>query len=207
VVKKDINLQIARKTPRTKIRGQQTGKVKILQRRHMQSHQIVVYIVIIVTKQDTSITAGHDDLMKCTEKSTYRGYFKNALGKKIPVYLSDVLHVPGLNVNLLSITKCINKPGKQFQGTHKRLVLVKKGVRIDFEKKLNYGTGTLYASDITPTAKQTETAYAITEGPFAIINFDKFHSMIGHSHNAILKETEQANKIQLTGVHHLPCTH
>jgi hypothetical protein len=47
---------------------------------------------------DASITVGHDDLMKCTEKDTYRGYFKNALGKKIPVYLTDVLHVPGLYV-------------------------------------------------------------------------------------------------------------
>jgi hypothetical protein len=68
---------------------------------------------------DASITAGHDELMKCTEKGAYRGYFKNALRKKIPVYLTNVLHVPGLNVNLFSITKCIKKPGIQFQGTHK----------------------------------------------------------------------------------------
>jgi hypothetical protein len=83
---------------------------------------------------DASITAGHDDLMKSTEKGTYRGYFKNALGKPIKVYLTDVLHVTGLNVNLFSITKCIYKPGIQFQGTHKNLVLLLKGVRIDFEK-------------------------------------------------------------------------
>jgi hypothetical protein len=38
-------------------------------------------------------------------------------------------------------------------------------------------------------------------------NFDKFHSMMGHPHNAVLKETAKANKIQLTGVHHHPCTH
>jgi hypothetical protein len=30
---------------------------------------------------------------------------------------------------------------------------------------------------------------------------------MGHPHNAVLKETAQANKIQLTGVHHRPCTH
>jgi hypothetical protein len=117
---------------------------------------------------DASITAGHDDLMKCTEKGTYRDYFKNALGKKIPVYLTNVFHVPSLNVNKFSITKCIKKPGIQFQGTHKVLVLLVKGVRIDFEKQLTYGTGNLYATDITPTVKQTEAAYAITEGAFAI---------------------------------------
>jgi hypothetical protein len=156
---------------------------------------------------DASITAGHDYLMKCTEKGTYRGYFKKALGKKIPVYLTDVLHVPGLNVNLFSITKCINKAGKHFQGTHKNLVFLVNVIRIDFEKQLTYGTGTVYASDITPTVKQTETAYAITEGAFAIINFDKFHRMMGHPHNAPLKESAQANKIQLKGVHRRPCTH
>jgi hypothetical protein len=31
--------------------------------------------------------------------------------------------------------------------------------------------------------------------------------MMGHPHNAVLKETALANKIQLTGVHHRPCTH
>jgi hypothetical protein len=118
-----------------------------------------------------------------------------------------VIHVPGLNVNLFSITKCIRKPGIQFQGTHKNLVLLVKGVRIDFEEQLTYGTGTLYASDITPTVKQTETAYAITEAAFAIINFDKFHSMMGHPQNAVLKETVQANKIPLTGLYHRTCTH
>jgi hypothetical protein len=141
------------------------------------------------------------------KKGTYRGYFKNALGKKIPVYLTNVLNVPGLNVNLFSITKCINKPQIQFQGTHKNLVSLVKGVRIDFEKQLTYGTVTLYASDITPTAKQTESAYAIIEGAFAIIIFDEILSMMGHPHNAVLKGNAQANKIQLTGVHHCPGIH
>jgi hypothetical protein len=118
------------------------------------------------------------------------------LWKKIPVYLTDVLHVPGLNVNLFSITNCINKPGIDFQGTHKNLVLKVQGLRV-----------TLYASDITPKSKQVESAYAITEGAFAIINFDKFHIMMGHPHNAVIKETAKANKIQLTGAHHRPCTY
>jgi hypothetical protein len=128
---------------------------------------------------DASITAGNDDLMICTEKGTHREYFENTLGKKIPVYLTDVLDVLGLNGNLFSITKCIDKPGIQFQGTHKNLVLLVKGVKLDFEKEITYGTGTLYASNITPTVKQTESAYAITEGAFATINLDKFHSMMG----------------------------
>jgi hypothetical protein len=160
-----------------------------------------------VMPYDASIAAWHDDLMKCTDKGIYRVYFKNARGKKIRVYFTDVLHVPGLNFKLFSITKCINKPKIQFQGTHTNLFLLVKAVRINFDKQLTYGTGTLYASDITTTAKQTETSNTITEGAFAIINFDKFHIMMGHPLNEVLKETAQANKIQLTGVHHCPCTH
>jgi hypothetical protein len=56
VVKKYINLHVAGKTPRIKIQGPQTGKVKIHKRQHMQSQKIVVYIVIIVAKQDTQKT-------------------------------------------------------------------------------------------------------------------------------------------------------
>jgi hypothetical protein len=81
---------------------------------------------------------------------------------------------------------CINKPGIQFQGTHKNLVVLVKGVSIDFEKQLTCGSVTQYASDITPTIYKNETAYAISEGAFANINFDKFHSMMGHPHNAFL---------------------
>jgi hypothetical protein len=47
----------------------------------------------------------------------------------------------------------------------------------------------------------------MTEGAFAIINLDKFHSMMGHPHNAVLKETAQANMIKISLDHHCPCTH
>jgi hypothetical protein len=41
----------------------------------------------------------------------------------------------------------------------------------------------------------------------AIMNFDKFHRIMGHPHNAVLKETTKANKIQITGIHHHPWNH
>jgi hypothetical protein len=39
------------------------------------------------------------------------------------------------------------------------------------------------------------------------LDFNKFHDILGHPHNVTLKETAKANNIQLTGVHHRPCTH
>jgi hypothetical protein len=70
------------------------------------------------------------------------------------------------------------------RGTHNILVFLFKGVRIDFEKELE----TIYASDITPTVNKPEKSYAIIEGALAIINFDKFHSMMVHPHMQFLKK-------------------
>jgi hypothetical protein len=39
------------------------------------------------------------------------------------------------------------------------------------------------------------------------MTFDKFHSIMGHPNNAVLKETAKAHNIQLTDVHHIPCQH
>jgi hypothetical protein len=39
------------------------------------------------------------------------------------------------------------------------------------------------------------------------MEFNKFHNILGHPHNVTLKEKVKANNIQLTGVHHKPCTH
>jgi hypothetical protein len=65
--------------------------------------------------------------------------------------MENVLYVPGLNVNLFSTIKYIDKPEVKFKGTYQNLVLIINGVRIDFDKQLTYGSVKLYASDITPT--------------------------------------------------------
>jgi hypothetical protein len=39
------------------------------------------------------------------------------------------------------------------------------------------------------------------------MTFDKFHSIMGHPNNAVLKETSKAHNIQLPDVHLRPCQH
>jgi hypothetical protein len=39
------------------------------------------------------------------------------------------------------------------------------------------------------------------------MTFDKFHSIMGHPKNAVLKETAKSHNIQLTDVHHRPYQH
>jgi hypothetical protein len=71
----------------------------------------------------TEKTLGNEDLFQCTEKRIYRGFFKNIHVKDVPIVLQDVMHVPWLAVNLLSIAKCITKQGVQFSANIKNFVL------------------------------------------------------------------------------------
>jgi hypothetical protein len=74
-----------------------------------------------ITPITRAITMGNDDRFQCTEKGIYRVFFKNKNEIDIPIVLQEVLHVPWLAVNLLSITKCITKQGVQFSANNRNL--------------------------------------------------------------------------------------
>jgi hypothetical protein len=65
---------------------------------------------------DTKVTAGNNMTMKCTVKGDYVGYLQSK-GRQVMVTVKDVLYVPRLNVNLLSVTQCLRLPGVTFVET------------------------------------------------------------------------------------------
>jgi hypothetical protein len=71
----------------------------------------------------TEVFVGSEQLIPCTEKCTYRGFLKNRFCKNIPICLQDLIYVPNLTVNLLSITKCISKYGAQFTANNSKSFL------------------------------------------------------------------------------------
>jgi hypothetical protein len=99
---------------------------------------------------------------------------------------------------LLSIPKCITKQGVQFSANNQNLFLSISGTQIKFDKEMQHGTGNLFAIDIKPLS---------FEAAHSILYFSKIHDILGHHHKIFLNETEIADNIQLTGVHHRPCTH
>jgi hypothetical protein len=101
---------------------------------------------------NSQITLGNEHQFQCTEKGIYRGFFKNKHGKDVPIVLQDVLHVPWLAVNLLSIIKCITKHGVQFSANNHNLFLSISGAQIQFDKEIQHGTGKLFAIDIKPSS-------------------------------------------------------
>jgi inhibitor of KinA sporulation pathway (predicted exonuclease) len=141
---------------------------------------------------------GNDDRFQCTQKGIHRGFFKNKHGIDVPNILQEVLHVTWLAVNLLSITECITKQGVQFSANKRSLFLSINGTQIKFNKEMKHGSGKLFVIDIQPLS---------CEADYLVLDFDKFHDIMGHPHNVTLKETARENNIQLTGVHHRACTH
>jgi hypothetical protein len=110
-----------------------------------------------ITPITSEITTGNEDKFQCTEKGIYRGFFKNKHGNDVPIVLQDVLCVPWLAVNLLSITKCITRQGVQFSANNRNLFLSIRGTQINFDKEIKHGTGKLFTIDIQPLS--CEAAY------------------------------------------------
>jgi hypothetical protein len=66
------------------------------------------------------------------------------------------------------------------------------GTQIKLSTELQHGSGKLFAIDI-----KTQSC----EAAYLILDFSKFHIILGHPHNVTLKETAQANNIPLKGIH------
>jgi hypothetical protein len=71
----------------------------------------------------TTVTVSNNSSMPCTSKGTYRGVSTNPDGSTILITLHDVLYVPQLKVNLLSITKCMTNPSVTLFGSSTSLAL------------------------------------------------------------------------------------
>jgi hypothetical protein len=52
----------------------------------------------------------------------------------------------------------------------------------------------LYAADIKTILKQNPMEQVSPEAPNLAMNFGKFHSIMGHPNNAVLKETAKATQ-------------
>jgi hypothetical protein len=154
-----------------------------------------------IQELDTKVTAAKNMNMQCTLKSDHVGNLQSE-GRQVRVTLNDILYVPWLNVNLLAFTLCLKYPGVTFGGDI-------EGLGLSFRGKhwLIHGNGKLYAADIKPILKQHPMNQVSPEAANLAMTFDKFHKIMGHPNNVVIKETAKAHSIQLTDVHHRPCQH
>jgi hypothetical protein len=135
-----------------------------------------------IEKVDTYVTAWTDDFMQCKEKETFRDYMVNQGGRRILVCLQDVLYVPELKVNLLSITTEIEMPSVSFKASSENFAIYLNGKEIKFLKHLEHGSGRLYATDIIPQNKEAVLNYGIWQNK----------QCFGTPSNAILKKQQNS---------------
>jgi Reverse transcriptase (RNA-dependent DNA polymerase) len=156
------------------------------------------YLTDITEITDEYITAANAIEFPITKKGTYRGYGFDHKNNKILFTLEDVLCVPKLGVNLLSITKCTSNPNLSFQSNSKGSILKfqREGRFMKFDIKLEHGTGILYATNLVPYEKETANL---------VMNFSKLHSLLGHPNDATLKQTAKHNGFTLVNVPEGPC--
>jgi hypothetical protein len=145
---------------------------------------------------NTTVTVGYNSSMPCTSKGTYRGVSTNPDGTTVTITLQDVLYVPQLNVNLLSITKCMGNPSVTLFGSSNSLALQFGSNTLLFGKERLHGSGKLYATDIVPLSTETTNL---------AVSYDTYHSMLGHPNAQVVRNTAKHHNVTLTNLHNRPC--
>jgi transposase InsO family protein len=145
---------------------------------------------------DITVSVGNDAEMRCDEIGTFNGYVEGEKGMRIPISLKDVLYVPSLRVNLLSITKCISSPNVTLFGSKFHMGINFQGHNVKFTKELSHGSGKLFAIDIIPNN---------TEIALITMDFNHLHSILGHPNNYTLRTTAHHHNIHLKNEPTGPC--
>ena len=95
--------------------------------------------------------------MKSLKKGSFRGLVTQKDGTTLGVIMQDVLYVPDLWVNLLSITKAISKPNVLLSGIQNVISLRNGHETMTFDHKISNGsnTGWIYGVKIIPIDLET----------------------------------------------------
>ena len=132
----------------------------------------------------TQITVGNNEIMMSQSIGDFKGTLFQQDGTYMTIILKDVLYVPDLWVNLLSLTNAIQQPYVHLQSSNECISL-KIGTNqiILFDKIIKGGSGQLLGVEIIP---QNEHA-CITRD--MCISYESFHEKLGHPNENITKRT------------------
>ena len=120
-------------------------------------------------------------------------------GTAVEVVLQDYKWVPGLVVNLFSITKSLDK-GWDIRNKGKFLYLKKNGVKIVFDQRLSTDKGSILGVEMIPRVKSAaESVAMLAMDRGQNIDIMKFHGIIGHANEITTKKTASFYGLTLTG--------
>jgi hypothetical protein len=143
----------------------------------------------------TSITVGNNSTMMSEKIGDYKGMVLQQDGSTTNIILNDVLYVPDLFANLLSLTKAIEHKNVQL-GSKNKLITLKIGPQksIKFDKEIKNGSGRLLGVEILPRTQDITSLSQDTP-----IDYHIMHEMLGHANEAVVKATSKKYNFKLKG--------
>jgi hypothetical protein len=123
------------------------------------------------------ITVGNSETMMSSKKGSYKGLVIQQDGSSFNVTLKDVLYVPELWVNFLSVTKAISAKRVQLSNKGDLIALNFGNDTLLFDKELYMGSGIRLGVDIVHcilTESATVTA--------SVKTYDQMHAILAGNH-------------------------
>ena len=152
----------------------------------------------------TEITVGNSEAIFSEAIGTYKGTVLQQDGTYMDIVLKDVLYIPDLWLNLLSLTKAIKNPNVQLSSKNSLITLdINGNGKITFDKVYNSGSGQILGVDIAPHQEKANVMHP-TERNKNISHKD-LHEKLGHPNDQVLKATAKCFEFNVTG-EPLTCT-
>ncbi|TAF30165.1 MAG: hypothetical protein EAZ68_23195, partial [Oscillatoriales cyanobacterium] len=148
----------------------------------------------------TEIKVGNESTMLSTHKGTFKGVIMQG-HEMIDISLADVLVVPDLWVNLLSLTKVISNSKTRLSSDEKGILKITYHKKdIYFDKQIKNGSGYLLGVDITPnTSYNNSNETCNIANDEKSIDINKFHDLLGHANYEVVRTTAKHLHILLSG--------
>jgi hypothetical protein len=131
-------------------------------------------------------------------KGTYYGLVTHEGGRTVRIILEDVLYIPGLYINLFSITKVLNNPSIDLKKDKRNVALIiNKDKKILFDKTIPFCKRMLLGADTPPLIENLHTA---------VVDYQALHERLEHANDKKVAATAKKLGIKYTGQPH-PCEH
>jgi hypothetical protein len=126
---------------------------------------------------------------------TYKGIHINKDGKKIKITFTRVLLVPGLWINLFSITQTTSKPTTKVICEDNLITVKLDHNEIHFNKCSSHGKGTVLAADFNPEINQEEYDTVIANIITGKMEYTDLHNILGHANNKVINNKAKCLKV------------
>ncbi len=140
------------------------------------------------------ITVGNSESMLSKYKGKYRGTIIQQDGTYMDLVLTDVLYIPDLWLNLISLTRAIKQPGISLSSKGELLSLkFGKQEEMIFDKIYTTGSGQLLGVEIRPSADYANMVF-LTE---CLMIYEDLHEKLGHPNEQVVKNTAKHYGIKM----------